>query len=737
VEKQLSEETESTVILNGVVLVKSYSRGIVVAVLLAAALGAAHGEPIELSGEWWREPPKATRHETLACSFDAADANDADFARDMAEGGGFGMNADVEGLNGSGTQIAEPGGHLHYLGGSNVQMAHGTARFAVKGPIWEATGPQWMFEARGYDRIGVLYEPGKLSLVIASRTRTDKFISRLDLEVDEVAADTWHHVVASWDRDAGTGWIALDGTGVSGEMEFSADHRPAMLVYLGGAGSSRTGGIAPVGTAFDDFVLYDLPLPVLQADLAELPEADAAYLPEVEAATRQTMDFMADLQRWGGWQTLYTWPTLLGSSAQGRDYIDYDDYIDNDKGNGSCPLAGKFLWAHETLGDYRYLDVGLRTGEFILAAQAEEGYWVHGYRMTVHGIEPLASRKHIKFQDQDQAHPMLLLTYLHRLTGDERYLDAVKKAGEFYLAAQNPNGSWSHHYDLDEGVGKNARGMPGGGELNDRATNDAIDMMALMYHITGESKYIEAMKRCGDWLLEAQGDTVPLWSDQYDAENNPVWARAFEPPSYGVTATTLACQALREMYRFSGDERYVEGIRRADSWIKENLPDGIMSTFIDPESGRAIAAWDRKIYFLDDPASIEFLKTVPIGSGYQRNSNVGKTVARLLQQAEDGPPAREVLTADAAMAALEGKRTLAEGAIDSRNEAGVWTVPVVADYMGSIGEGFGSNIPRASYMIGYIEAARIAMGELEPRYPGSHSLLQLAYPFEDWYEVDW
>jgi len=355
----------------------------------------------------------------------------------------------------------------------------------------------------------------------------------------------------------------------------------------------------------------------------------------------------------------------------------------------------------------------------------------------VYGIKPVTSPRNIKLQDQDQSHPMLLLTYLHRITGDKRYLPAVKRAGEFYLRAQNPNGSWSHHYDLVEGRGENGLGMPGGGELNDRATNDAIDMMALMYHLTGEAKYIRAMKRVGDWLLQAQGDVVPLWSDQYDADNNPVWARHFEPPAYGVSATCLACQGLRAVYRFSGDQRYLAGIRSAAEWITANLPEGRMSCFVDPGNGRAIAGWERKVYFLDEPESIAFLKTVPVGTGYLRTSNIGRTVTRLLEQAEAGPPRREVLIADAAMSALAGKRQRAANAMDSRNEAGVWTVPVVANYMGSIGEGFGSNIPRATHMIAYVEAARIATGELEPRYPGSHNMLHLAYPFPDWYEVDW
>lgn len=703
--------------------------------LLALTVTMAHAEPLTLTGDWWQAPAAATRHTTLVCSFDSGD--DADFARDFTGSGGFGIKAEPQGSHGAGIQLTDPGGHLDFRGGSNVQLAHGTVRFAVKGDVWQADGPRWLFDARGADRIGVMREPGKLSLVVCPATRTDQFISRLDLPLGQVSTDAWHTVVASWDRAAGRGWVALDGEGVSGELTGSTDPRAAFAIFLGSAGSSRPGGLNFPPLAFDDFVLYDQPLPLLEATPEPLPEEDAAYVPEVEDGIRQTLGLLADLQRWGGWQTLYTWPTLLGSAAQGRDFIDFDDYLDNDKGNGSCPVASRFLWAYEAIGDYQWLEVGLRTGEFLLAAQAPEGYWVHGYRMTVHGIRPVAGPSSIKFQDQDQSHPMLLLTYLHRLTGDQRYLDAAKRAGEFYLTAQNPNGSWPHHYDLPNQRGENATGIPGGGELNDRATNDAVDMMALMYHLTKEPKYIQAMRRLGDWLLAAQGRRVPLWSDQYDGDNNPAWARAFEPPSYGATATTLACQALREIYRFSGDQRYLTGLQKAHDWIDANLPEGQMPCFVDPESGRAIAAWDRQIYFLDDPKSIAFLKTVPVGSGYTKKTNVGGTVARLLQQAQGAKPQPVAMDPATARDALGGKRNAARSAMDSRHEAGVWTVPIVADYMGSIGEGFAAVSPRVTMMIGYVETARIATGELPARYPGSADLRLLAYPEPDWYEVDW
>jgi len=703
---------------------------------LGALCAVAGAEPFELDGDWWRAPAEPGRHTTLACSFDSAEDSDADFAREMALSGGFGMAADVPGVHGLAAQIAEMGGHVNFVGGSNFQPSHGTLRMAVKGEVWADETPRWLFEARAADRIGILREPGTLSLVFSSGRSASRVIARLDLEVGEVTTDAWHTIVASWDRASTTGWIALDGAGVGGPMDFSQDHRGPMALYVAGGFGGRLGGLNEPGLAIDDLVLYDVSLPVLQSG-GELPEEEAQFLPVAEEGARRTLYYLADLQRWGGWQCIYSWPTLLGSSAQGREFVTYDDYIDNDKGNGSPRTAINLLYGYEVMGDTRLLDAGLRTAEFLLAAQDERGFWVHGYRMTVNGIVPAAGDRHIKFQDLVQAHPMFYLGYAYRLTGDERYLDAVKRAGEFYLAAQNPNGSWSHHFDAEEGVGKNAIGEPQAGELNDSAMNSAIDIMVFMYHLTGEGKYIRAIRRAGDWLIEAQGDTVPLWADQYDPDNNPQWARSFEPPAWGVTATTLAVQALREVYRFSADERYVEPIERTVAWMEENLPDGEMSCFVEPGTGRPIAAWDREIYYLDNPEHVAYLQTVPIGSGYTKRRQILSTVRRVRDQALGDRPAPPIVTPESALAALSGLRAGAQSALDSQNEAGVWVVPNVASFMGSIGAGFGATCPRTLLILRYIEQARVALGEIAPTYRGGGNMQKAAYPGDDWYDLDW
>ncbi len=52
----------------------------------------------------------------------------------------------------------------------------------------------------------------------------------------------------------------------------------------------------------------------------------------------------------------------------------------------------------------------------------------------------------------------MLLCYLHRVTGEEQWLDAAKRAADSLVKAQNPNASWPHHWMLEAQVGVSARG---------------------------------------------------------------------------------------------------------------------------------------------------------------------------------------------------------------------------------------------------------------------------------------
>ena len=703
----------------------------------------ANDEPtaFQLKGEWWQGKAVETRNTTLVANFDSADSNNANFALGNPEAGGFGMDATVKGKHDLATRVGEDGAHLHYRGGSNINPNRGTIRMLVRGKVWEDPQPRWFFEARGRNFIGIRRDKSGLSLVMRTGQFGTDVISTLDLPLDRVTADHWHSIVASWDRSTGQAWIALDGRGMTNKVEFLHMPGAAQVFYVGGGHNAKYGeGLMLQGLELDELAIYNVPVSVLESQQSELSGFDILLLKQAERGARLSYDRICDLQRWGGWMNRYTWPTQLGSFAQGRRNIGTKTDISNDKGSGTPHIAAKLLYASEVLGDARYFDAAQDAAEFLLAAQDQRGFWASQYTMTVRGIEPLQTDAKVKLQDRVQSHPIYFLAYIYRLTEDERYLDALKRAGEFVLKAQNPNGSWSHHYDTSKGQGETRNGHPHGGELNDQAVNDGINVMVLMYHLTKDRRYVEAVKRAGDWLIAAQlsGNLVG-WAEQYDKNNQPVWARNFEPSAWSREASTTAGLALIEVYRLSGDDRYLKPVQDYAAFLKARFPKGIMFAFYDLASGRPIAAWDNKIYFLDETEQMDLYRSFPAGNGYAREEPPRKPIDKLLSRAKVSNanlhppnPAR-----DRTVNMLPELRKNAISALETQHPSGMWIEANVARFQASLGQGFGLTSKQSAAILRYVEVARIILGEIPPVYRGNGSILNMAYPHGGWYDIDW
>jgi len=163
----------------------------------------------------------------------------------------------------------------------------------------------------------------------------------------------------------------------------------------------------------------------------------------------------------------------------------------------------------------------------------------------------------------------------------------------------------------------------------------------------------------------------------------------------------------------------------------------MMWHYVEPGTGRPIASWRRKIYYLDDPKQLAFMKEQPTGVWYLRKSKVTGTIERYLEQVKGPLPTCPEVTAESARAVLPGLREKARNALETQNEAGVWVRDKVANFMGSIGAGFAPCSPRLRILLEYIEAVRTTKGELKPQYRGRGILLQAACPEADWYELQW
>jgi hypothetical protein len=179
--------------------------------------------------------------------------------------------------------------------------------------------------------------------------------------------------------------------------------------------------------------------------------------------------------------------------------------------------------------------------------------------------------------------------------------------------------------------------------------------------------------------------------------------------------------------------------------MQETLPDGMMWNYLEPGTGRPIAGWyaerkPGKIYYLDDPKQLAYLKTVPIGRWNIEQQEMLGTTKGILQSALGEPPGPPEVSAEKALARLPFWRLQARQRLETQNEAGVWVVHT--DRMNAIGPVVNAACWELQPILRYIEVARVALGELDPVYrgygdEGYGEYRAAALPQADWYDVGW
>ena len=216
-----------------------------------------------------------------------------------------------------------------------------------------------------------------------------------------------------------------------------------------------------------------------------------------------------------------------------------------------------FFRAHEIFGDKKYLDAGLTCADRILEKQFPQGHWAYGNRGA--GI--------MRIQDGFVTRPFWVMLYAHKVSGDKKYLESARRAGDVLLSAQSTGGGWPDYWSFGGGrLGGTAGSGDGGISFNDGATNATFRIMVMMYHLTGDKKYVAKLGNLGPWLVKANlgvGD-VAGWSQQYHGDGRPVRARAYEIelPYTRVTAWHVG-PLLTWLYLMDGDEAHMDLLRKA------------------------------------------------------------------------------------------------------------------------------------------------------------------------------
>lgn len=342
----------------------------------------------------------------------------------------------------------------------------------------------------------------------------------------------------------------------------------------------------------------------LRAD--DLPDPSA-----VSAAMRKANDFfVSNLASHGGYAR--SWKRDLSLAfVEGKE----SKTIVSIQPHGTTTVGMAMLKAWQATGDKAFLDGARGAAKSLIDCQLESGGWPADFdfggkdpekwwlrQEALAGTTEQGKQSNSTTLDDNKSQSALLflleLAHDPACRDDRALRDAVAYAFDHLLAAQTKIGSWPQQFSgaaPADGVVKKAvipaewpRKWPnekytGFHTLNDGNLHEVVELLLRARLLTGEARYLESAKRCGDFLLLSQFEGgQPAWAQQYDEEMVPAWARKFEPPAVSSTESLGACFTLFEIWLATGEEKYRATIPAALDWLeKARLPNGRWARFYE------------------------------------------------------------------------------------------------------------------------------------------------------------
>ncbi len=206
------------------------------------------------------------------------------------------------------------------------------------------------------------------------------------------------------------------------------------------------------------------------------------------------------------------------------------------------------------------------------------------------------------------------LRFLTRLDSALKFADAETHDAALYalqalVGTQFPNGAWATNFDRFPATPPDVKNYPilraslpetwprlwpkdftGCYVTNDELMSRGIDTLLLASAIYKDTKYLDAARRAGDFLLLAQlPEPQPIWAQQYNAQMQPVWGRAFEPTALTSRESQAIMRSLIALFRATNDKKYLEPIPRALAYLRRSLrPDGKLARFYEIRTNKPL-----------------------------------------------------------------------------------------------------------------------------------------------------
>ncbi|MFX1298707.1 MAG: pectate lyase, partial [Promethearchaeota archaeon] len=239
------------------------------------------------------------------------------------------------------------------------------------------------------------------------------------------------------------------------------------------------------------------------------------------------------------------------------------------------PLLGSlYLEMYKLENNSIYLNVAKEAADALIAVQDEihGGFYYDGRRYpdgTGYQPHPKNWMRSSILDDAVTQSALELILDVYDVTKEQKYLDAFEKGFQGLCNIEKPQGGWPQRSNYPDYVYFSYV------TLNDNALKDVIFLLYKANEIfPAETKYLNAAKRACSFLKDVQGNGGSSfqqgWAQQYNDNNQPAWARDFEPPGMCSFQTVSAMECLLEMYLITNDSSWLDPLPTAIDWLNSS-----------------------------------------------------------------------------------------------------------------------------------------------------------------------
>ena len=175
------------------------------------------------------------------------------------------------------------------------------------------------------------------------------------------------------------------------------------------------------------------------------------------------------------------------------------------------------------------------------------------------------------------------LVETYKITEEERYLKAAKRAGDWWISLEIKD-----HSKL-KGMLRAVHGDAVGEVIVFATVTDGSAGLFRLFEVTGEQKYAQVPIRAGEWMLQnmyvpEKGifyDSVDPKSGEVLKENSPFWPEKSKQKLYDVARPNNEGSIFKDMYRFTGKEKYKEiFVKLCESLVEKQGAEGLWMDFM-------------------------------------------------------------------------------------------------------------------------------------------------------------